>query len=156
MKIIQRFVNVFEQTYTRFLDLQKAEAQAREAQIEAALEKVRSRSLAMHKSDELQYVVKTVFERLKDLNISMDAANIDIFSEGSRDADLWIAAPGQKYVAYFHLPYADYFIPVSVFNARENGDEFFAKTFSLEEKNKYFNYLFDIRTLNICPMKEKI
>ena len=43
--IFKRFAKVFEQTYTRFLDLQKAEAQAREAQIEAALEKVRSTSL---------------------------------------------------------------------------------------------------------------
>jgi len=42
-----RFGKVFQQTYTRFLDLQKAEAQAREAQIEAALERVRSRTLAM-------------------------------------------------------------------------------------------------------------
>ena len=33
-EIFQRFAKVFEQTYTRFLDLQKAEAQAREAQIE--------------------------------------------------------------------------------------------------------------------------
>ena len=39
---LKRFGKVFEQTYTRFLDLQKAEAQAREAQIEAALERVRS------------------------------------------------------------------------------------------------------------------
>ncbi len=30
--ILQRFAKVFEQSYTRFLDLQKAEAQAREAQ----------------------------------------------------------------------------------------------------------------------------
>ena len=29
--IFKRFAKVFEQTYTRFLDLQKAEAQAREA-----------------------------------------------------------------------------------------------------------------------------
>ncbi|MCU0388569.1 MAG: hypothetical protein MUE71_08185, partial [Chitinophagaceae bacterium] len=35
-KILIRFGKVFQQTYTRFLDLQKAEAQAREAQIEAA------------------------------------------------------------------------------------------------------------------------
>jgi hypothetical protein len=31
---------VFEQAYTRFLDLQKAEAQARESQIQLALERV--------------------------------------------------------------------------------------------------------------------
>ena len=39
---LMRFGKVFQQTYTRFLDLQKAEAQAREAQIEAALERVRA------------------------------------------------------------------------------------------------------------------
>ena len=51
--IFKRFAKVFEQTYTRFLDLQKAEAQAREAQIEAALERVRGRAMAMQNSDEL-------------------------------------------------------------------------------------------------------
>jgi len=50
--IFKRFAKVFEQTYTRFLDLQKAEAQTREAQVENALEKVRSRTMAMHKSEE--------------------------------------------------------------------------------------------------------
>jgi hypothetical protein len=35
--IFKRFAKVFEQTYTRFLDLQKSEAQARESQIQLAL-----------------------------------------------------------------------------------------------------------------------
>src|SRR4026207_2283680 len=52
--IFKRFAAVFEQTYTRFLDLQKAEAQAREAKIEAALERVRSRTMAMQHSNELK------------------------------------------------------------------------------------------------------
>ena len=45
---------MFELAYRRYLDIEKAEAQAREAKIEAALEKVRSRSLAVHKTNELQ------------------------------------------------------------------------------------------------------
>jgi hypothetical protein len=61
---LQRFGKVFEQAYVRFLDLQKAETQAREAQIEAALERVRSRSLAMHQSTELNEVVVVLFENL--------------------------------------------------------------------------------------------
>jgi hypothetical protein len=40
--ILVRFAKVFEQTYTRFLDLKKAEEQAREAQIEASVERVRA------------------------------------------------------------------------------------------------------------------
>jgi hypothetical protein len=53
ISVLKRFAKVFEQTYTRFLDLQKAEAQAREAQIEAALERVRSRALEMHESKDM-------------------------------------------------------------------------------------------------------
>lgn len=47
MNLLKRFSKVFQQTYIRFLDLQKAEAQVREAQIEAALERVRSKAMEM-------------------------------------------------------------------------------------------------------------
>jgi hypothetical protein len=52
-KIMKRFASVVNLTYNRFLDLQKAEAQAREAQIEAALERVRAKAMAMHSSKDL-------------------------------------------------------------------------------------------------------
>ena len=57
----KRFAKVFEQTYTRFLDLQKAEEQAREAQVEVALERVRARTMAMHKSEELAETAHVLF-----------------------------------------------------------------------------------------------
>ena len=59
-KIMKRFAIVFGQTYRRYLDLQKAEAQAREAQIEAALERVRAKAMAMQRSDELNELIGTV------------------------------------------------------------------------------------------------
>src|SRR6185503_18886075 len=99
----KRAAVVFDLAYRRFLDLQKAEAQTREAKIESALEKVRSRSLAMHKSDELQEVVNTVFERLQELNVEMDSCNIAIFKEGTRDFEFWIASPFQKKTASFRI-----------------------------------------------------
>ena len=77
-----KMAHAFEQAHTRFLDLQKAEAQAREAQIEAALEKVRSRSLAMHKSDELQEVVHTVIERRGGLKIEGKKTITTTFTKG--------------------------------------------------------------------------
>ena len=48
--ILPKMAAAFDLAYRRFEDLQKAEAQAREAQIEAALERVRSLTMAMHKS----------------------------------------------------------------------------------------------------------
>jgi hypothetical protein len=42
-QIFHRFTKVFSHTYKRYLDIVKAEAQAREAQIEASLERVRAK-----------------------------------------------------------------------------------------------------------------
>src|SRR5678816_4080768 len=62
--ILLRFAKVFDLTYTRFNDLQKAEAQAKESQIQLALERVRARTMAMQRSDELLGVVSTLYEQL--------------------------------------------------------------------------------------------
>ena len=69
LDILSRFGKVFDLTYTRFNDLKKAEAQAREAQIEASLERVRSRSMAMHKSDELLEAGEILFSEMQKLGI---------------------------------------------------------------------------------------
>ncbi|HLG39281.1 MAG TPA: hypothetical protein VI461_06415, partial [Chitinophagaceae bacterium] len=88
--IFKRFAKVFEQTYTRFLDLQKAEAQAREAQIEAALERVRSKAMAMHKSEDLKLTVATVFEELDKLNLGLIRCGIAILDKEKPRGDIWI------------------------------------------------------------------
>ena len=67
--VLMRFGKVFQQTYTRFLDLQKAEAQTRESQIQLALERVRARTMAMHKSDELLEAGEILFSEMQKLGI---------------------------------------------------------------------------------------
>ena len=67
--LYERFAAVFDQTYTRFLDLQKAEAQAREAKIEAALERVSARTMAMQRSEELAEVATILFQEVKALGV---------------------------------------------------------------------------------------
>src|SRR5262249_14708237 len=64
LNIFRRFTTVISLTYKRHKDLQQAEAQAREAQIETALEKVRSRTLAMQRSDELAETASVLFRQL--------------------------------------------------------------------------------------------
>jgi hypothetical protein len=65
--IMVRFANVFGLIYLRFVDLQKAELQANEARVEASLERVRGRSLAMQKSDELPEVAALLYNELRQL-----------------------------------------------------------------------------------------
>ena len=66
-EVFKRFAKVFEQTYTRFLDLKKAEGQAREAQIEVALERVRASAMSMQSSADVGKTVITLFEELGNL-----------------------------------------------------------------------------------------
>ncbi|HET7117275.1 MAG TPA: hypothetical protein VFI29_12330, partial [Hanamia sp.] len=143
--ILKRFSKVFEQGYVRFLDLQKAEAQAREAKIEAALEKIRSRSLAMQKSDELKDVIAVVFEKLKELGLVFDGAGIQLFRHGSRDSVLWVSSEISE-PSLINLPYIEKANENSEFintlwTARKTGNDIYNRTYSFDEKNKYFNYV---------------
>jgi len=94
--LLARFTRVFEQTYARFLDLKKAEAQAREAQIEASLERVRSQTMAMHRSSDLEKSAEIVFEELERLNLSIERSGIGIFDRNKRNCQLWTTAVSQK------------------------------------------------------------
>jgi signal transduction histidine kinase len=155
--IFKRFAKVFEQTYTRFLDLQKAEAQAREAQIEVALEKVRSTSLAMHKAEELRNVVAVVFQKLKELGLSFDVAGIQLFTEHSKDIVQWVAAPdllATPILAY--LPFVEKDVLESevlkdFWEAKEMGKSSFNKNYSFVEKNKFFEYAARYNDFNTIP-----
>ncbi len=155
-KVMRRFASVFDLTYKRFTDLQKAEAQAREGKIEVALERVRSSSLAMHKSAELEEVVKVVFENLRALGLQkMDAVNINIFHEGSKEFDLWIAAPGQDYTKNFRLPYLDHPIANDFFAAVESGEALHKKVYPFAVKNEYFGYMFENSDNKYLPEERK-
>src|SRR6056297_315628 len=103
--IFKRFANVFEQTYTRFLDLQKAEAQAREAKIETALEKIRSRTMAMQKGEELQEVAVLLYKELIALGVTnfVTCGYVEV-NEDIRRQHTWVTAPGGDTMGLFHLP----------------------------------------------------
>jgi hypothetical protein len=158
-KILMRFGKVFQQTYTRFLDLQRAEAQTREAQIENALEKVRSRSLAMHKSDELKEVVTVLFDRLRELNITMDTANIEIYRDDFRNYEFWVANSYYTYPEPFDYVYFDDLVNNEVVHHKElaqiSGEEIFTKVYPFEIKNKFWNYLFEHTMLGQLPDDRK-
>jgi DNA-directed RNA polymerase subunit N (RpoN/RPB10) len=143
--IFKRFTKVFNQTYTRFLDLQKAEAQAREAQIEAALEKVRSRSLAMHKSGELKEVVSVLFEKLKDLQIPFTAVGIATNIEGSKDLNAFVCGQNDAglVITNYRLPYFDNPVPKDLYSAIEEQLDYFVGHYSKEEKDAFYNYVIE-------------
>ncbi len=98
--ILQRFANVFEQTYTRFLDLQKAEAQAREAQIEAALERLRSRTMAMQRSTELAEVSQLLHQQFLSLGVADNHLCLHVSQRGKENSVGMVSVAGWYTIAY--------------------------------------------------------
>ncbi len=89
--IFIRFGKVFEQTYTRFLDLQKAEAQAREAQIEVSLERVRSRTMGMQTSEELADVAFVLLQQIRTLGGNLWGSGFGLCEKDSDLDSFWFA-----------------------------------------------------------------
>jgi signal transduction histidine kinase/DNA-directed RNA polymerase subunit N (RpoN/RPB10) len=142
-QILERFATMFSYTYTRFLDLQKAETQAREAQIELALERVRARTMAMQKSGELKEIIKVVYEQLIHLNILAEHAGFIMDYQANDDMHIWLADkhfdPSYITVPYFDSPHWNSFV-----KAKEKGIDFFANLLTFEVKNKFYRDLFEL------------
>lgn len=154
--IFIRFANVFNQAYTRFLDLQKAEAQAREAEIELALERVRSRSLAMHTTSELQDVIHTVHQELIKLEIGIFGGSfIAINSEIEEELHCWGAGGTADTSDEVHIPYFDKPFYTNLVKGLKAGPAFFTEEFTQEEKKEFFTFLFTKEPWSALKANEK-
>jgi hypothetical protein len=143
LELLKRFRNVFSLSYHRYLDIALAEAQAREAKIEAALERVRSRTMGMQKSEELKDVIQVVYEQFVHLNIGVEHTGFIMDYKERYDMHIWLADPNkvpfQITIPYFDSPHWNSFI-----EAKDKGLDFFANHLSFEEKNKFYQDLFKL------------
>jgi signal transduction histidine kinase len=83
---IERFADVFDFAYGRFLELQQKETQNRELTIQNALEQVRARALGMQTSEELGSVTTILFEQFSGLGHDVHHTAIQI-EQGSSGAN---------------------------------------------------------------------
>ncbi|MBK7426827.1 MAG: nuclear transport factor 2 family protein [Saprospiraceae bacterium] len=143
--LLKRAATVFSFAYTRFKDLQDAAARTREAQIELALERVRSRSLTIHKSEDLKEVIVILFDNLKELQIPFSVATLAIRIDGSKDLNSFVCGKNEEGLVFtnYRLPYFDNKIPRDLNNALEKQLDFFVGQYSKEEKDSFFKYNFE-------------
>jgi signal transduction histidine kinase len=142
--ILTKMGAAFDLAYTRFLDLKKAEAQTREAQIEAALEKVRSCSLAMHNPEELQEVVAVVAKKLKELGVIYDAGGVILctYFPDNKDVIHWISVDDFSSSGRYFVPYFDNPIFNEAWDSKMKGDAYFSRAFPVAVKNDFFKQAF--------------
>lgn len=139
--LLRRFAGVFGLAYKRYKDIQQAEAQAREAQIEASLERVRSRSMAMRTSDELKDVIQVVYDQMVLLKMPIEHTGFILDYKNRDDYFSWIAdhlgSPSHVVIPYFKAIYYDRFN-----EAKGTGADFFALQLSKEQKDGFYRDLF--------------
>ncbi len=103
VQLLERFASVFDLTYTRFLDLKQAEAQAREATIEAALERVRSKAMAMRTSNDLSVTSGLVFTELRKLGITSVRCGVVLLTKQSHDGSLYFTSTSRESDTLAHV-----------------------------------------------------
>jgi signal transduction histidine kinase len=139
-RIIVRFGQVFEQSYTRFLDLQKAEAQAHEARVDTALEKVRSQTMGMQKSEDLLTTINVISEQLQQLGVRFHNVSFGINNKG-KDYNFWMASPYQPYPYKLDIPYLANPMADRLQEAKNKKVEFFADTLTKEENLQWHKHV---------------
>ena len=127
LNVLKRTAKVFEQAYVRFLDLQKAEAQSKESQIQLALERVRARTMAMQKSDELADVSELLFKQVSELGIQTWATGFNIWSDDNNSYEDWITSPRGGFIDPYIVNATEFPPFVELSNARKSGEEFYVQ-----------------------------
>ncbi len=146
--LLVRFTRVFEQTYSRFLDLQKAEAQARESQIQLALERVRARTMAMQKSDELPETSYLLFQQVKELGLTAEQNSIAIINEERRFVELSTTVHSHHLPRTLNVPINDPYVmakAVAAWKAKHKSLKVEVRGQELKDYNEHRNSFFETK-----------
>ncbi|CAN5315344.1 hypothetical protein BH23BAC1_BH23BAC1_50520 [soil metagenome] len=107
-----------EEWKRKCMELEKQEAEQtadlkakyRELEIEACLERVRAKTMAMHKSSEIREVASTMYTELRKLDFQYGACTIILMMENSMDMEWWIGGfeegefPQAYRISFFEHP----------------------------------------------------
>ena len=81
IRLVERFAEVFDLAYRRYLDLEAAERQVEESRREQAVERVRAEAMAMRERDDLFKVVAVMHDELIDLGVDLFQCKIAYIDE---------------------------------------------------------------------------
>jgi len=103
--IMIQFAQVFGLIYMRFLDLQKAETQAREALKQASLDRIRAEIASMRTADDLQRIIPLIWRELITLEVPFFRCGVFIVSEMEQLVRCYMSTPEGTSFAVLNLPF---------------------------------------------------
>ena len=103
--VMVRFASIFGLIYTRFLDLQTAEARTVEVVRQSSLERVRAEIASMRNADDLQRITPLVWKELTSLGVPFFRCGVIIVDDKEQIAHMYFSTPEGKSLATLHLPF---------------------------------------------------
>jgi signal transduction histidine kinase len=104
-KLMRRFIEVFQLTYTRYIDLQKAEEQTREAIKQASLDRVRGEIASMRTSEDLNKITPIIWRELKNLEVPFFRCGVFIVDEDQQRTQVYLTTPDGKSLGVLNLQF---------------------------------------------------
>ncbi|MBC6491533.1 ATP-binding protein [Flavihumibacter stibioxidans] len=142
--VLERFKNTFDLAYKKYVDIKTAEAMARESQIEAALERVRSRTMAMQRSEELQESAAVMFQQIAALDVNLMGCGFNIWDEDRKAATAWMSGMDRLQPPFKTDSSKDIF--QRIYNAEQRGETIFMEEQSGKELIAHYKYMASIPT----------
>lgn len=105
LNILTRFAEVFDETYTRFVDLQRLEMQAREANRRASLDRLRAEIASMRTAADLNHVTPLIWRELKILEIPFFRCGVFIIDPEKRQLTYYLSDPKGNPLATLTIPF---------------------------------------------------
>ncbi|WP_341224395.1 ATP-binding protein [uncultured Arcticibacterium sp.] len=141
--ILQRFSQVYNDAYLRLIELRNSELLIKNVEIEASLENVRVKGMAMKDTTELQDLVNEVSLHLKKHQIDINGGVfICINQEIGKDVPLWGSGGAAEYVQKAAVPYLDNPIFLNLHQAITSRTPFIDEVISNKDKIAFFKHLF--------------
>ena len=121
----------------------------RELEIEAALERMRSRMLIMHHSDELEETCAVMYRQLDDLGVVPEGAAvyIVIINRNTDTANQWIVTDKtlvRPPDGEIHTPLTEHPLLIETYEGWKRKDPVLIRDISGEELNDFKNYLISL------------
>ena len=105
IKILKRFATIIDLTFRRYIELQKSEANAREAVKQAALDRIRADIASMRTIGDLDRITPLIWNELTILGIPFIRCGVFIMDDSQQLIHTFLSTPDGKAIAAFHLPY---------------------------------------------------
>src|SRR5204862_2161259 len=105
IKILRRFASIIDLTFRRYMDLQKSEANTRDAVKQAALDRIRADIASMRTISDLDRITPLIWNELTILGLPFIRCGVFLMDQAQQLIHTFLSTPDGNAIAAFHLPY---------------------------------------------------